>query len=219
MQLTPHGMMLIELLCPGFLVMLDIDKLRTADGLRGKITDILKPDDIIELAKKQEIPHYILINPLTKEEVFCFLPSEVNEWFRSFIYERPAISPVHLNFINYDSNEYKLGPADLIPQSLAVIKQLKKIPLATFETPPGIYFLCKDQEIVYIGQAQCVASRVLAHKTQKDYDSIFFIHCHINQLCPTEKALIRFFKPKLNYHMTQKDVNEVDSLILGAIGL
>jgi hypothetical protein len=195
--------------------MVNPERLKTADKITGKIKEVLKPLEINELAKKQEIPHYLLVNPLTKEEIFCFVQDEVNEWFKSYIRQIPVKTPPVINFMRY--KQQCITETDIIPSSLSLIRDLKKIPLSFFETPPGVYFLCKDDEIVYIGQARNVSSRVMSHFKEKEFDSIFYINCHISQLCPLEKALIRYYKPALNDHMTQKEIDDMDKQILSGV--
>ena len=65
----------------------------------------------------------------------------------------------------------------------------------------GIYFLIKDDEIVYIGKAVCVFSRLKRHPVK--FDRFSFIPCEQNELSITEKVLISKFKPRLNI----KEVN------------
>jgi hypothetical protein len=62
----------------------------------------------------------------------------------------------------------------------------------------GIYFLCMDGEVVYIGQAQNVAARVTQHLAVKAFNGVFFLPCSKNDLEWLEYELIIEFKPKLN---------------------
>ncbi len=61
----------------------------------------------------------------------------------------------------------------------------------------GIYFLIKDNEIVYIGQSVNIASRVADH-TGKDFDSVSYVACEQNKLDILESLYILAYQPKLN---------------------
>ncbi len=61
----------------------------------------------------------------------------------------------------------------------------------------GIYFLIKDNIIVYIGQSINVEKRIVSHR-DKDFDSFRVIVCDNSKLLEYEKRLISLFKPKLN---------------------
>lgn len=63
----------------------------------------------------------------------------------------------------------------------------------------GIYFLIKEDVIVYIGQSINLAARLLEHERTKDFDSYTFIPCDSAQLPDMEALYILKFKPSLNY--------------------
>jgi len=62
-----------------------------------------------------------------------------------------------------------------------------------------IYFLIKENEIIYIGKAKENAySRAGSHLWNKDFDSISIIEYPENDLIDIETQYIKFFNPKLN---------------------
>lgn len=71
-------------------------------------------------------------------------------------------------------------------------------PIAAFEYPPAIYFLCKANEVVYVGQSIGIASRLAQHRRVKDFDRAFFLPVPRAELDAVEGAFIRLLKPKLN---------------------
>jgi len=199
--------------------MIDFNKLRTAGQIKGKVMDILKPDDLVTLAKMQEVPHYIVVNPLTKEETYCFLNEEVSEWFKSYVLKRGRASAPIIEFYKPDETATSIPPNETLPACLLGIKCLKKVPINVFRTPPGIYFLCNGPELVYIGKAVNVARRLMSHIGEKRFDRVYFISCHIEQMDSLEMALIRYYKPSLNKAMIQKQPNEKDHSILSGLGV
>lgn len=62
----------------------------------------------------------------------------------------------------------------------------------------GVYFLIKDNTIVYVGQTTKGLFRVNQHIYDKDFDSYFFLECKLNELNSIETQYIIMFKPKYN---------------------
>jgi len=62
----------------------------------------------------------------------------------------------------------------------------------------GVYFLLKDQKVVYVGQALNVLSRIGDHVATKDFDEWTWIPVALDMLNATETAYIRHFNPPLN---------------------
>ena len=80
------------------------------------------------------------------------------------------------------------------------IKNLLELPIENISTPSGIYFLCKENKIKYIGQSNYITGRVTQHIAEgiKDFSNVFFISCPSNKLNELETLLIRHFQPELN---------------------
>jgi len=70
--------------------------------------------------------------------------------------------------------------------------------LMPVELHAGIYFLVKNNEVVYIGQSRSIEVRVSAHIGSKDFDKAYFFECPIEELDEIEMELIRAVKPVLN---------------------
>lgn len=196
----------------------DVNKLRSADELKGKIRQIFPPEEILSLVEKLLIPHYILNNPLNGTKMVFFSQDEVNRWISAYITKYNCDIEPKLTFIHFDYAGHEIAAGDIVPPALCVIKFLYKLPLEhNLNTPPGIYFLCAGDELKYIGQAKNIGSRIREHRPDKDFDSVFFINCHSNFLNQVETALIRFFKPCHNIAQANKNVSERDAEILGKI--
>ena len=67
-----------------------------------------------------------------------------------------------------------------------------------FETPV-VYFLFKDDKLVYIGQTKQVLKRLHEHRKSKNFDRFSFVVCKtIEDAYTIEQELIEYVKPKLN---------------------
>lgn len=199
--------------------MVEINKLRQAHDLKGKICEFLKPDEINQLAVNHSIPHYELINPLTGKKSYWFIPDEITEWVKDYFVKHDFRFTPELVFVNFDDIGYRITPTDNVPVELSMLNSLYKLPFSNLHTPPGIYFLCNEGQIVYIGKAGNIGSRILAHKRNPDkiFDSVYFICCHLDQLLRIEAACIKNFRPSLNITYAETALTEEDKDILEKI--
>ncbi|MEL7966324.1 hypothetical protein AAG587_08105 [Vreelandella neptunia] len=62
----------------------------------------------------------------------------------------------------------------------------------------GVYFLIKDERIVYVGQSLNIISRVAAHVKHKEFDRFAFVPCDAQDLDVLESLYIHFLQPELN---------------------
>ena len=82
------------------------------------------------------------------------------------------------------------------PDSIAGNHEL--LPMRQTSFPPGIYFLCEENEVVYVGQSVLPANRVQAHMADKKFDRSFLLPVPREYLDKVEAAFIRALKPRLN---------------------
>ena len=186
-----------------------IPKLKTIDELSSSCMKLFSKEDVVKFAKENIIPHYIIINPYTKKEYgLLFDEQELDKWIRDNATQKmDGINLPELKFINSSF----VIPQSAVPKELLLIKNLYEIPQSILNTPPGIYFLCIDGNIQYIGQAKHILNRILGHVNEgkKDFNSVFFIACPLHTLDGLESALIRKFKPPLNKeYILASDKNE-----------
>jgi hypothetical protein len=180
---------------------IEINRLKSASELKGKIKQIFTLEQLEQLAKNYGLPHYILLNPITKEELIYFDQSEIDEWVAAnFLKKNDCKTQLNLSFFYFNSDSHKIKDLSAVPKELININNLFEIPFEIINTPPGVYFLCYRSEIVYIGQAKNVSFRVAEHikEREKEFDTIYFIPCPINQLDVLESSLIRHIRPKYN---------------------
>lgn len=86
------------------------------------------------------------------------------------------------------------------PDELSEFPKVITLPLQVIKKITGIYFLCKNKQIVYIGKSINIISRISTHSQvmEGEFDSVFYIEvpeCYIHEI---EQELIHSFDPKLN---------------------
>jgi hypothetical protein len=64
----------------------------------------------------------------------------------------------------------------------------------------GIYFLIKNDEIVYVGQSVNIHNRIATHENVKDFDRFTYVECEQRDLSRIEAMYIDMYKPKYNYN-------------------
>lgn len=180
---------------------------------------MLTPKQIDELADKLLIPHYELVNPLTGEKSKWYLFDEVVDWLNKYFIKRDFVEPSEFIFLHFNPIEFRIIPSDVVPAALCMIKYLYRLPKERIHTPPGVYFLCDSDRIVYIGKSLNIQDRIVEHKKDLDkvFNSVYFLCCHIAQLLKVEEACIKYFQPELNKQYSQSDLNEADQKILNTI--
>ncbi|WP_137138681.1 GIY-YIG nuclease family protein [Azospirillum brasilense] len=85
----------------------------------------------------------------------------------------------------------------VVPVSIQNIENLREIS-EVWRICPGVYFLCKNGEVVYVGQSVSPASRIASHDKNKDFDQVYFLPCPEFELNRVEAAFIRYLRPRLN---------------------
>lgn len=63
---------------------------------------------------------------------------------------------------------------------------------------PGVYFLIKNEKIVYVGQSVHPEARIRDHVLQKDFDKFYIHRCKREALNALESAYIYLYSPVLN---------------------
>jgi hypothetical protein len=194
---------------------INLNRLRKADECKGFIRKVISPQQLVELAKNKVCPHYLVMNPSTKEEHYYFIPSELEEWLvQNHIKLIDGSFFPEIKFLEFTP----IKPINEIPLEISAIKDLFEIPFEAINTPPGIYFLCLNNMIQYIGQAINIGNRVIHHfKEDKiPFNSIYWIQCPLNRLDALEAALIRKLKPAYNKLVPLRS-DKLDELLLTGI--
>lgn len=145
---------------------------------------------IIELANQQLIP-YVLVDGrdlrFFKKITLEYVADHLTTFKKALPFPKPY--PVYLP----EGPKPALGD---VPKELSGMTDV----LYLVEMRPymiGVYFLCKDKEVVYVGSSTNVYSRVPAH-TDKEYDRAYYIIVPELHLTAIESAFIALLNPKYN---------------------
>ncbi len=87
---------------------------------------------------------------------------------------------------------------------------------------PGVYFLLRDDRLVYIGRSIQPVARIAQHRYQKTFDRVFFLGVPAEDLDAVEGALIRRFRPPGNTRLAggdqSNDLRVLDKYSLQVLG-
>ena len=83
-----------------------------------------------------------------------------------------------------------------------------------------VYFLCKGDSVVYVGQTTNIGQRITQHrsKKQKDFDSVWFIKMEAMEMNHAEKAFIKALRPHTNCRESQAEPTNSDWVKLAELG-
>lgn len=68
----------------------------------------------------------------------------------------------------------------------------------SFPNCPGIYFLIRENKIVYVGQSKSVVARLLSHYKYKNFDRFYYCKVNESELNDYETYYILKFAPEEN---------------------
>lgn len=162
-----------------------------SDRLRG----VVSAERLVELAEGGFAPHY------TVDGEIMFGNTETKEWVNHNLVVRHQgrhMGDGIITILNVISPKQESPPAPLSLRAMA--DKLIPISIKSAESVgcPGVYFLCHEGQVVYVGQSVNVFSRIGAHIGDKAFDSAFFVRVPKSDLDYVEGALIRTLEPKYN---------------------
>lgn len=205
-------------------------KLRTAQDLNKKTLEAVgmkllqknengiyvMPDDSViasyinSLAEKREIKHYRLNGEYN--EIYLFDNDEIVSDLDIMEVEAKKIP----NVIKIQCYDEKITSNDDIPIEISKIDSLFKLPKSLFNSGSCIYFLCKNEKVVYVGQAENVHQRLVEHMKTKDFDAVFYLRVPAHKMNKIELALISYLKPLYNrtgINTVNKDTSLAESIL------
>ena len=165
---------------------------------------------INNLAEKREINHYVLRGEY--ENIYLFDNEEVISALDIMEVEAkktPDVIPIQIQ-------DERTTESDSIPFEISKIDSLFKLPKSLFNSGTCIYFLCRDEKVVYVGQAENVHQRLVEHIKTKLFDSVFYLRVPVNKMNKVEHALISHLKPEYNKTLlkeTNKSVLLAESIL------
>ena len=170
-------------------------KYRTAQEASEALKHVTA-ERLVELAQAGFAPHYYIddTGPL-------FRMQELRDWFeRNRVRACKGMTmPTRLDIVAPET----FRPAMTAPQSISHIEGLRHIDPA-YLWQPGVYFLCDETKVLYVGQSVNVQSRVMTHvrdgRKQFDHTRIFYFPVPESELRQIEAELIRMLRPKYNHN-------------------
>lgn len=152
-------------------------------------------DVLLGWTASRHAPHYYLdgAGPLYKR-------TEIRKWVEANLMRHCEGMPVprQLEVLKAVNGLTRTAP----PLSIALLGNLLHVPITA--TCSGVYFLCADDEVVYVGQALHVISRIANHicegVKQFDLSRVYFLPCPVGELNEVERQWIQALKPRYNRH-------------------
>jgi len=162
----------------------------SAEEISEKLEGTLSPERILSLADAGYCPHYRIDDG---EPVFKI--TEVKAWIGANLtyHEKGNDFPLNLKVFIKGQQPDAIKKA---PTAIQYIKELVVIEI--WKYPPGVYFLCDGDEVVYVGQSVEVLSRLAVHQRDKKFDRAYVLPVPHEELDAVEGAFIRALKPSLN---------------------
>lgn len=161
-----------------------INELKHLSKLSLKIQELFSIDEIKNLMDNQLITSYHVNN-----KPYYYKPNELQSELNQLVNEKKKIKLDVIPILVDDCEKN-------IPFEIQSIKD--KLVYLPCHFISAIYFLCKDNKVVYVGQAVNVAGRVSNHFNSKDFDSVFYIPIPKNKLNDIERQFIKLLKPIYN---------------------
>jgi hypothetical protein len=128
-----------------------------------------------------------------------FQRGRLRRWVADNLAQEIEGSPIEINILpvaSYDANTNAAAPP-----ALRFVKPLLLVELFR-KCGSGVYFLCKGEDVVYVGQAQEIMARVGAHVSFKEFDRVYYTPVPKSDLSDVETAFIHALRPRYNFSKT-----------------
>lgn len=183
---------------------------KNEDGIYELPAKSVIVDYLNKLASEKKIKHFLLRGE--HQEVYLFDNDDVISSVKVSEEEARKISHV----IPIQLQDEKVTPKDTIPYEISRIENLFKLPKTLFNSGTCIYFLCRDERVVYVGQSENVHQRLVEHIRTKVFDSVFYLRVSAHKMSKIESALISYLKPEYNQtslKQTNKSISLAESIL------
>jgi hypothetical protein len=183
---------------------------KNSDGIFVMPNESVIASYINSLAEKRELKHYRLKGEY--EEIYLFDNDEIMSDLDIMEVDAKKIPDV----IKIQCYDEKVTSSDNIPLEISKIDSLFKLPKTLFNSGTCIYFLCKNEKVVYVGQSENVHQRLIEHMKTKEFDSVFYLRVPAHKMNKIETALISYLKPyynKTSLKTGNKDLSLAESVL------
>jgi hypothetical protein len=165
----------------------------------------ISKERLVELCQSGYAPHYYLDNkgPLFKK-------GEIYNWVKTNLLRAKGGSSMYKITVVQDPPANPMS----IPRAIAGVGNLLELRMT--EAVVGVYFLCLEDRVVYVGQSIDVYQRIRQHKDKK-FDRILFLPIPERELDHFERAFILILKPEHNGHPGQCEDQDIFQMCLNSI--
>lgn len=147
----------------------------------------LSADRIREMAVSGYMPHYKIDGKLLFD--FC----EVTRWIQSNLVHKVRGMDIPGRILIFSNGDWVGTPP---PSCISKVPNLHQVNLGMYSS--GIYFLCDNEQVVYVGQSANIAQRVKTHIDVKNFDRVYALPVVVSELNNVEAAFIKYLQPKYN---------------------
>ena len=167
---------------------------KTPEEAAKSLGNTISTERLVELAEAGYAPHYLIDGKGP-----WFKVTELREWFdHNAVQARGGLPmPSRLSLV-LDPPPRSASDA---PRFLSYLDGLLHLDPA-YLRHPGVYFLCQDDEVVYVGQSIAVPNRVMDHireaKKVFDQERIYYLPVPESELLRMESEMIRRLQPRYN---------------------
>lgn len=147
----------------------------------------IKPDRLSELAQSGFAPCRI-----SDAGDIYFRHTDIKRWIKENLYTDIDGQKLPVKLFVY-SGELREEP---LPKELAGNENICEY--VEINIPTCVYFLIKDNKIVYVGQSVYLPARLGEHKKHKDYDRVLYLPVPQSDLNRVEQEFIKAIDPVLN---------------------
>jgi len=181
----------------------------------GRIAYLYKPEDVVSWLDNNKITFEVIEPPLKPQRYKDDHSPRFNYWRQE--YRRMKIEyEEKLKILTHRITELKKKLGQVTPgkcefglESLGSILGLAR----PIESHVGVYFLIKNNEIIYIGQTTNLHARIATHRSNKNFDYFSFLPVEKDMLDITERAYITKFNPKLNSQHYAFDLSDYGKIV------
>ena len=159
-----------------------LSSLKFSNELSAKTLSYFNGPEFLEkLAENEEIDHYRLVCPISKNVRYLFTIENVNNYILKNMIQK--IDSKNISFVNF-TDDHTMPTKDIPKELQSYMNEVYKLPIENFVTPSGVYFLYYQQELVYIGKAISVSNRLSTHvvSSEKTFDSCYFIRMNKDKI-------------------------------------
>jgi hypothetical protein len=162
----------------------------TIDELVVKLKGFFTKKDILFFARERYMPYHTLGGKhvgYRYKEVVKWIVENATRYSHAGTNVHPAI----IRFRSRVKKEAK----HLIPDTLKDIVNLTPMEIGY---PSGVYFLCQDEKVVYVGQSANPSARIPHHYKDKKFNRVYLIPVPEQRLLQVEHRYIKQFQPLYN---------------------